>query len=115
MMLSHSARARTVRQVTPPKVSGHAASASTAAMKASVTSTERLKLRSWPGSRLAATKASMSGWSQRRVAIIAPRRAPADMIVRHMLSQQYMNETGPDASAATPLTAAPLGRREEKS
>src|SRR3954454_21919155 len=45
-------------------------------MNGSVTSTERLKLRSRPGSRLAATNSSMSGWSQRMVAIIAPRLAP---------------------------------------
>ena len=84
-------------------------------MKASVTSTDRLKLRSRPGSRLAAMKASMSGWSQRMVAIIAPRRDPADMMVRHMLSHTSMNDNGPEASALTPFTAAPFGRSVEKS
>ena len=59
--------------------------------------------------------ASMSGWSQRSVAIIAPRRAPADMMVRHMLSHTSMKDSGPEASAPTPCTGAPLGRREEKS
>jgi hypothetical protein len=43
-------------------------------MNASVTSTDRLNMRSLPGSRFASMKASMSGWSQRNVAIIAPRR-----------------------------------------
>ena len=57
----------------------------------------------------------MSGWSQRSVAIIAPRRLPADMIVRHMLSQTSMNDSGPEASAPTPRTGAPWGRRVEKS
>jgi hypothetical protein len=57
----------------------------------------------------------MSGWSQRSVAIIAPRRAPADMMVRHMASQTSMKESGPEASAATPRTGAPLGRMVEKS
>ena len=64
---------------------------------------------------LAAMNASISGWSQRRVAIIAPRRAPADMIVRHMASHTSMKDSGPDASAATPCTFAPLGRMVEKS
>src|SRR5258707_532316 len=56
-------------------------------MKASVASTDRLNMRSRPASRLASMKASMSGWSQRRVAIMAPRRWPALMIVRHIASQ----------------------------
>ena len=84
-------------------------------MKASVTSTDRLNMRSRPGSRFASMKASMSGWSQRIVAIIAPRREPALMIVRHMASHTSMNESGPEASAPTPFTGAPFGRRVEKS
>ncbi len=64
---------------------------------------------------MSATKASMSGWSQRSVAIIAPRREPADMIVRHMESHTSMKESGPEASAETPRTTAPLGRMVEKS
>ena len=50
----------------------------------------------------------MSGWSQRSVAIIAPRRAPADMMVRHMASHTSMKLTGPDASAPMLFTSAPL-------
>ena len=49
------------------------------------------------------------------VAIIAPRREPADMMVRHMLSHTSMNDSGPDASAPTRLTKDPLGRSVEKS
>ena len=49
------------------------------------------------------------------VAIIAPRRDPADMMVRHIASQTSMKESGPEASAPTPFTAAPLGRSVEKS
>jgi len=114
-MLSHSALARTVRNTWLAKTSGQSSSRSTAAMKASVTRTERLKLRSRPGSCLAAMKASISGWSHRNVAIIAPRRAPADMMVRHIASHTSMKDSGPEASAPTPLTGAPLGRSEEKS
>ena len=58
---------------------------------------------------------SMSGWSQRIVAIIAPRRLPADMTVRHMASHTSMKVSGPEASAATPFTSAPFGRIVEKS
>ncbi len=64
---------------------------------------------------LASMNSSTSGWSQRIVAIIAPRREPADMIVRHIASQTSMKDKGPLASAATPLTAAPRGRTVLKS
>ena len=84
-------------------------------MKASLTRTDRLKFDSRPGVRLAAMKSSTSGWSIRSVAIMAPRRLPALMMVLHMASHTSMNETGPDASAPTPSTTAPLGRRVEKS
>ena len=63
----------------------------------------------------AVMKSSISGWSQRMVAIIAPRRLPADMMVRHIASHTSMNDSGPEASAATPCTAAPLGRMVLKS
>ena len=46
---------------------------------------------------------------------MAPRLEPADMMVRHMPSHTSMKLKGPEASAPTPLTAAPLGRRLEKS
>ena len=49
------------------------------------------------------------------VPIMAPRREPADMMVRHIESQTSMKLKGPEASAPTPLTGAPLGRSVEKS
>ena len=115
MILSQSARAWTVLKVTPLKCSSQDWSSRTACMKASVIRTERLNILSRPGSCLASMKASMSGWSQRSVAIMAPRRLPALMIVRHMASHTSMNESGPEASAPTPLTGAPLGLSVEKS
>ena len=45
---------------------------------------------------------------------MAPRREPALMMVRHMASHTSMNETGPEASAPTPATGAPLGRKLEE-
>ena len=49
------------------------------------------------------------------VAIIAPRRWPALMMVRHMASHTSMKDKGPEASAPTPSTRRALGRRVEKS
>ena len=79
-------------------------------MKASDTSTERLKLDSRPLWRLASMNSSMSGWSHRqgRHHGAAPRE-PALMMVRHIASHTSMKETGPDASAPTPLTSGALG------
>ena len=74
-----------------------------------------LNIRSRAGSCFASMKASMSGWSQRIVAIMAPRRDPADITVRHMESQQSMKVSGPEASDPTPFTSAPFGRMVEKS
>ncbi len=84
-------------------------------MNASVTSTLMLNIRNRAESALAEMKSSISGWSQRIVAIIAPRREPALMIVRHIASHTSMKLSGPEASAATPFTSAPLGRMVEKS
>ena len=72
-------------------------------------------MRSRAASCLASMKLSMSGWSQRIVAIIAPRRDPADMMVRHIASHTSMKDSGPEASAATPFTSAPRGRMVLKS
>ena len=46
---------------------------------------------------------------------MAPRLEPADMMVRHIESQTSMKLKGPDASAPTPFTGAPFGRKVEKS
>ena len=76
MIWFHRPRAEIVAIHVAVETSSHGASAFTAAMKASVTRTDKLKLRRRRGSRLAAMKASMSGWSQRMVPIIAPRLRP---------------------------------------
>ena len=46
---------------------------------------------------------------------MAPRREPALMMVRHIESQTSMKDSGPEASAPTPITGAPCGRKVEKS
>ena len=48
-------------------------------------------------------KSSMSGWSQRSVPIIAPRREPADMMVRHIASHTSMKLNGPGRIGADAL------------
>src|SRR5437868_447668 len=46
---------------------------------------------------------------------MAPRRLPALMMVRHIESHTSMKDSGPEASAPTPRTGAPIGRSVEKS
>ena len=83
-------------------------------MNASVTATLMLKL-ARPPSRLASMKSPMSGWSQRSIAICAPRRAPADSSVSQLLSNTRMYDSGPLARECVPCTSAPRGRIAEKS
>ena len=71
-------------------------------------------MRSRPACCFASMNDSMSGWSQRITAIIAPRREPALMMVRHIASHTSMNDSGPEASAPTPF-GAPFGLSVEKS
>ena len=115
MIWSHRSRAGSALWTAPSKRSSQGASSATAVMNASVASTDRLNMRRRPASRLARTKSSMSGWSHRIVPIMAPRRKPADMMVRHIASHTSMKLRGPEASAPTPATGAPRGRKVEKS
>ncbi len=132
MIWSHSAPARTVRYTHRSSsrwrapaasrsgaggalcTSSHSALSRTAATKASVTATERLKLVSRPSS-LAWMNASMSGWSQRSIPICAPRREPADSTVAQLWSNTRMYDSGPLARLLVPRTCAPCGRMLEKS
>ena len=93
--------------------SSQSPSVSTARMKASVTATLTLKLRRSPWS-LAWMNSSMSGWSQRRIPICAPRRAPADSTVSQLWSNTRMYDTGPLALLLVPAHQRALGpdRRE---
>ena len=69
-----------------------------------------LNIRRRNGSRLASTNFSTSGWSQRIVAIMAPLRIPADIIVLQDASHTSIKDNGPEASEATPTTSEPCGR-----
>ena len=57
----------------------------------------------------------MSGWSQRSVAIIAPRRRLVSSSVRQVVSQMAMNDTGPEARPPVSAAGLPRGRSVEKS
>ena len=78
-------------------------SASTAAMNASVTATEMLKLVICVVSSLQAMNSMMSGWSTRRMPMLAPRRVPPCLTTSVEASNRLMNETGPEA---TPMVRA---------
>ena len=114
MILSQSSRAGRLLYTVLSKERFQAVSSLTAVIKSSVTKTDKLNMRSRPGSCLASINPSISGWSQRITAIMAPRRDPALMIVRHIESQTSIKERGPEASAPTPFTGEPFGRRVEK-
>ena len=96
-------------------VSAHDASLATASMKPSVIKTDRLKFRSVPGSRLSSTNSTMSGWSQRKAPIMAPRRLLVASKVSQSESQILMKETGPEAIAPVFRATSPRGRKSEKS
>ena len=78
MIFSQTSRARSLP--TTALVRGwnrsYSASASTAVMKASVMATEMLKLVILVVSDLHSMKSRMSGWSTRRMPMLAPRRVP---------------------------------------
>ena len=57
----------------------------------------------------------MSGWSQRSVAIIAPRRAPALPIASHIRSAIRISATGPGAVPPVSGRELPSGAASEKS
>jgi hypothetical protein len=68
------------------KARGHVASALTACTNSSVISRDRLNWRRRPSSRLAPMNSKTSGWPTSKVAIWAPRRPPAEEMVKHMRS-----------------------------
>jgi hypothetical protein len=84
-------------------------------MKASVTATEMLKLPTDVPSSFIWTNSSMSGWSTRRMPMLAPRRVPPCLTASVAASMTLRNETGPEATPWVLRTKLPLGRRRLKS
>ena len=87
---------------------------STASINASVTPTDRLKLVMSALSCLQWIKPSMSGWSTRRMPILAPRRVPPCFTASVAILNTRMKLTGPEATPPVERTVAPLGRRRLK-
>ena len=56
----------------------------------------------------------MSGWSTRRMPMLAPRRVPPCFTASVDASNSFMNETGPEATPMVERTMSPLGRSREK-
>ncbi len=88
----------------------YSASASTAVMKASVMATEMLKLVILVVSSLHAMNSRMSGWSTRRMPMLAPRRVPPCLTTSVEASYSVMKETGPEATPMVERTTSFLGR-----
>jgi hypothetical protein len=83
-------------------------------MKASVTATEMLKFVFLVVSSLQAMNSSTSGWSTRRMPMLAPRRVPPCLTTSVDASNSDMNDTGPDATPMVERTMSFFGRRREK-
>ena len=86
----------------------------TASMKASVRPTEMLKLVRRLVSFLQVMKASISGWSTRRMPMLAPRRVPPCLMVSVATSKMFMKEMGPEATPLVESTGSLAGRMREK-
>ncbi len=84
-------------------------------MKASVAATEMLKLATLLPSFFIRMNDSMSGWSARRMPMLAPRRVPPCLTASVAASMTLRNETGPEATPCVRWTKLPLGRRRLKS
>ena len=114
-MRSNTSRARRVS--TTSRVEGSIRSYSrsflTAAMKASVMATLKLKLVNRVWSCLATMKSRMSGWSTRSTPMLAPRRLPPCLMVSVAASNTCMNDSGPEATPWVDCTAEFFGRSRE--
>ncbi len=84
-------------------------------MNLSVTPTERLKLEKALASSLASIKSITSGWSQRKIPMLAPRLLPPWTITPVAWLKILMKETGPEASPLVVETRSPWGLNREKS
>jgi len=96
------------------KRSSQGSSASTARINASVMATEILKFVMAYSLCLQVIKSSISGWSTRKMPILAPRRVPPWAISPKALSYTLRKPTGPVAWPDEDFTNEPLGRRREK-
>src|SRR6266540_3067954 len=94
-------------------IKSYAAPVSRAAMNASVTATEMLKFVTCVRSSLQLMNSRTSGWSTRRMPMLAPRRVPPCFTTSVEASYSFMNDTGPEATPIVDRTTSFLGRRRE--
>ncbi len=109
-----TSRARS-RPVTCPVrglIRSYSPSAARASMKASVAATEMLKL-VMPPSSLHSMNSSTSGWSTRRMPMLAPRRVPPCLTASVAALNTRRKETGPEARPPVECTTSSFGRRRE--
>ena len=84
-----------------------------ASMNCSVAATEMLKL-VIPPSSLHSMNSRTSGWSTRRMPMLAPRRVPPCFTASVAALKTRRNETGPDARPPVDATSVSFGRSREK-
>src|SRR5262249_45371769 len=77
-----------------------------------VAATEMLKF-VMPPSSLQSMNSRMSGWSTRRIPMLAPRRVPPCFTASVAPLKTRRNETGPEARPPVDATMSSLGRRRE--
>ncbi len=75
-----------------------------------VTATEMLKFVTCVRSSLQAMKSITSGWSTRRMPMLAPRRVPPCFTASVRASYSFMNEIGPLATPVVERTIEPFAR-----
>ncbi len=109
---SNTVRASSVPAISPVRgfTSSYASPFATAFMNASVMATEMLKLVILVMSCLQSMKPRMSGWSTRRMPMLAPRRVPPCFTTSVEASYSDMKETGPLATPVVLRTRSPDGR-----
>ncbi len=90
------------------------ASVRSASMNLFVMPTLMLKLVICDRSSLQVMKSITSGWSTRRMPMLAPRRVPPCFTASVDASYSFMKEMGPLATPVVERTIAPLPRRREK-
>ena len=83
-------------------------------MNFSVMPTEMLKLVISLVSFLQVMKSMMSGWSTRRMPMLAPRRVPPCFTASVAALNTFMKEMGPLATPPVEFTVEPLARSREK-
>ena len=95
-------------------ISSYSPSFLRASINASVTETEILKFVNSPSVLFMRIKSRISGWSMRRIPILAPRLAPPCFMTSVAVLYIFIKETGPLAMPPVEWTTSDLGLNLEK-